>query len=168
MKSFTKIYSDYWTSNENREINNAGIDCQLIAFYLRSNSHSNALGAYYLPLLYISSDTGIPFKQVRIAVNKLCKINYCKYDFELQYIWVLDLALEQVGNVIGENDIRVGALRIIWKSLPQELGFIKEIYQQYHSKYYLEPRVFEKPVDRSLSNSNLFRFLSKILFWNKK
>ena len=50
MKSFSKLYSDFWINYDNSEIVGLGVEAQLMALYLQGNSHHNMLGVYYLPL----------------------------------------------------------------------------------------------------------------------
>jgi hypothetical protein len=144
-KSFSKLYSDFWINYDNSEVVGLGVETQLMALYLQGNSHRSMLGVYYLPLLYIASDLKLPFKKVRIALEKLCKINYCTYDEKTQYVWVHDLAFEQIGEKVDERDNRTKALHDIWESLPSKLEFLEEIYQKYSTAFHFVPRVFEKP-----------------------
>jgi hypothetical protein len=144
MKSFSKLYSDFWVDYDNSEMLSTGIDGQLMALYLQSNTHRNMLGSYYLPLLYISSDLKLSVKKAQVALNKLCKINYCKYDEKTQHVWVCNLAFEQIGENISIKDNRIKALQAIWKSLPSKLEFLEEIYNKYHATFHLELRGFEE------------------------
>ena len=145
MKSFSKLYSDFWINYDNAELMGAGVDAQLVALYLQGNHHHNILGAYYLPLLYMASDLKLPIEQVQTSLEKLCKINYCKYDSKTQYIWVCNLAFEQIGEDVGSKDNRIKALQSIWMSLPSKLEFLEEIYNKYQDKFHLKLRAFEKP-----------------------
>lgn len=144
-KSFSKLYSDFWTNYDNSEVVGLGMDAQLMALYLQGNSHRNIFGVYYLPLLYISSDLKLSVKKVKTSLDKLCKINYCKYDEKIQHVWVCNLAFEQIGEEVDIKDNRIKALQEIWRSLPSKLEFLEEVYQKYGSAFYLEPRIFAKP-----------------------
>lgn len=144
-KPFSKLYSDFWINYYNSEVVGLGVEAQLMALYLQGNSHRSMLGVYYLPLLYIASDLKLPVKKVRTALEKLCKINYCTYDEKTQYVWVHDLAFEQIGEKVDERDNRIKALHDIWESLPSKLEFLEEIYQKYSAAFHFAPHVFEKP-----------------------
>lgn len=145
MKSFSKLYSDFWINYDNAELMGLGVNAQLVALYLQGNHHHNILGAYYLPLLYMASDLKLPVEQVKITLERLCKINYCKYDCKTQYIWVCNLAFEQIGEDIGSKDNRIKALQSIWMSLPVKLEFLEEIYNKYQDTFHLKRRAFEIP-----------------------
>lgn len=145
MKNFTKLSSDFWINYENSELINSGTDAQLMALYLVGNSHHNMLGVYYLPMSYIANDVKLSLEQVKITLQKLCKVNYCKYDEKTQYIWVCNMASEQMGENIDVKDKRIKSLQSIWKSLPLCLVFLQEVYQKYCAVFYLEERFFIKP-----------------------
>ncbi|CAL7962436.1 conserved hypothetical protein [Gammaproteobacteria bacterium] len=141
MKQFSKLYSDFWINYDNVEVMSLGIDAQLMGLYLQGNHHHNMLGTYYLPLLYIASDLRLSVKRVKTILEKLCSINYCRYDYKTQYIWVCDLAFEQIGINIGAKDNRIKALQAVWESLPLQLEFLEGIYNKYHAGFYLKSRV---------------------------
>lgn len=141
MKSFSKLHSDFWINYDNTEVISLGADVQLMALYLQGNSHRNILGAYYLPLLYISSDLRLSVKKIQMTLEKLCQINYCKYDIKTQYVWVCNTLTEQIGETIDTRDNRIKPIHEIWKSLPSQLGFLQDIYNKYGESFYLEPRL---------------------------
>lgn len=145
MKPFSKLYSDFWINYDNSEVIGLGAEAQLLSLYLQGNSHHNILGVYCLPLLYVASDLKLPINKVQITLRKLCNINYCQYDKKAQYIWVCNLALEQIGDNIDIKDNRVKAIHAIWQSLPSRLEFLEEIYQKYKTAFHLKARSFEKP-----------------------
>lgn len=140
MKSFSKLYSDFWINPDNTELMQLGIDAKLMALYLQGNSHHNMLGIYYLPILYVASDLKQSAKKVQSALKKLCDISYCKYDEKTQYIWVCNMVLEQLGEDIDVKDNRVKAIQAIWNSLPIKINFLTDVYSRYHSIFHLEPR----------------------------
>ncbi len=144
MKSFSKLYSDFWINYDNSKTLSAGIDGRLMALYLQSNTHQNMLGVYYLPLLYISSDLKLPVEQVKKALKKLYKVNYCKYDARTQYVWVCNLVFDQIGVGGGAKDNRIMGLQAIWDSLPLQLEFLEDVYNKYGAKFKFESRAFIK------------------------
>ena len=174
MTSFSRLYYNFWTSYNNSEVTGIGLEGQLLALYLQSNIHCNAFGAYYLPLSYISNDLRLPVEQIQASLDKLNKINYCKYDTKTQYIWVCNLAFEQIGRVIKPKDKRITSFRATWKSLPLTFEFLEEIYQKYHKAFCLESHFNEISqtcgVNEAIPKTNLglFRFFPKTLFSSNK
>lgn len=150
MRSYVKLYADFWRDHRNAELINLGMDAQFLAMYLLANPHSNMLGVYFLPLPYIAIDIKEPTERIEAALQKLCDINYCQYDKVSQYIWVCDMVAEQVGS-LDIKDNRLKPIQTIWNSLPP-LPFLEAIYQKYHAPLHLEPRVFPKTTRSIWSN----------------
>ena len=143
MKSFTKFYSDFWINPDNTALMQLGTDAKLMAIYLQGNAHNNMLGVYYLPLLYAASDLKQSVKKVRSTLEKLCNLSYCQYDEQTQYIWVCNMALEQLGEEIDAKDNRIKAMQTIWNSLPQQISFLLQVYAKYHRIFNLKSRYLE-------------------------
>ena len=161
MKSFSKLYSDFWINHDNSEVIKLGLDAQLMALYLQGNSHHNMLGVYYLPLLYTASDLKLSVKKAHAALKKLCDISYCKYDEKTQYVWVCNMALEQIGEDIDIKDNRIKAIQTIWNTLPTKLVFLAEVYHKYQNTFHLAfrfPSSFDSlnsKIDNITSATNL-------------
>ncbi len=158
-RPFIKLYSDFWINPDNTEVMQLGLDVQLMALYLQGNSHHNILGVYYLPMLYAASDLKQPIKKVQTALKKLCDISYCKYDTNTQYIWVCNMALEQIGEEIAikdnkdNKDNRIKAIQAIWSSLPIKIEFLPELYNKYHNIFNLKSRFTNSLYNRTKNNS---------------
>lgn len=88
MREFAKISPQFWISDRGKQIKNLGIKAQLIAFYLSTNPHACMIGIYYLPLVFISHETGVKFDDVVETLKSLIDINFCTYDEKTEYIWV--------------------------------------------------------------------------------
>lgn len=140
MKTFSKLYSDFWVNPDNAELMQLEVDAKLMAIYFQGNSHHNMLGVYYLPILYVASDLKQSAKKVQNALKSLCNVSYCKYDAKTQYIWVCNMALEQIGEEISPKDNRTTAIQSIWNNLPIQIEFLSEVYDKYHNIFRLEPR----------------------------
>src|SRR5438309_4603703 len=59
MNCYRRFYSQFWTGTTGKELRSAGQEVQLMAVYLFTNPHANMIGLYYLPIGYISLDTGL-------------------------------------------------------------------------------------------------------------
>ncbi len=163
-KPFSKLYTNYWINPDNRELVQLGIDVKLMAIYLQGNSHHNILGVYYLPILYVANDLKLSPKKVQVTLKKLCEIAYCKYDVKTQYIWVCNMALEQIGEEIANKDNkdnkdnRIKAIQAIWNSLPIQVDFLSEVYNRYHLIFNLAPRLTDSLCNKVKNNSAVKKF----------
>jgi len=65
MRQFAKVSPQFWTDSMGQTIRQQGIQSQLIALYLMTNTHANMIGVYYYPIAYIAHDTGCPIEARR-------------------------------------------------------------------------------------------------------
>lgn len=140
MRDFCKFSPKFWQSDLSWQLKALGIEAHFLAHYLQTNHHSNMLGAYYLPLSYIAHDTGIPEKHLPKLLHALQELNFCHYDFKRQYVWVVDLALMQTGEILRPGDKRIVALQKQFDDLPI-LEFISSLFEKYKTLFQLIPRL---------------------------
>lgn len=139
MRDFCKFSPKFLQSALSAKLKALGIEALLLAQYLQTNHHSTMLGAYYLPISYIAHDTGISEEHLFKLLAAFKTLNFCHYDFDRHYIWVVDLALTQVGEVLRAGDKRLIALQRQFEELPN-LNFIAPLYAKYEALFYLNPR----------------------------
>lgn len=94
------------------------------------------IGVYHLPLEYIAVDTGLFLNDVTDIIAKLQEVNFCQYDAEHEYVWIIDFAAKQTGLNLRSSDKRVIAVHKLLNNLPQ-LHFIKDFFEKYQSDYHL-------------------------------
>lgn len=138
MRHYSKCSATIWTGKNGKVLRKLGTDVLLIANYLVNNPHDNMLGVYYLPIGYISVDTGMSYEQAAQAVNALCQIGFCYYDDEEEYIWVTEMVHSQVGENLKANDNRIKCVQDIYDTLPH-LVFLEQFCQKYQQSFHLKP-----------------------------
>ncbi len=79
MRDYAKIAPQFWIGPTGKQIKKLGMSAQLIALYLISNPHSNMLGIYYLPCVFIAHEVGTPLGRASKALQALCQIGFCSY-----------------------------------------------------------------------------------------
>src|SRR6185312_11477677 len=110
MRDYAKVSPQFWISKQARSIRKLGAYAQLIAIYLASCPSSTMIGIYYLPISLISHETGISYEEVDSILKDLSSLNYCRYDFEMEYVWVIDMADEQIGGQLKPGDNRIKSI----------------------------------------------------------
>jgi hypothetical protein len=141
---YSKITSRFWTGTTGRAIR-GDLDAQVVAMYLLTNSHTNMLGYYYLPVAYISNDTGIPIEGASKGLRRLCEEGFCRYDEASEVVWVVEMAKVQIGASLEAKDKRVIAVTREYESLPNN-AFLDEFYRMYGKVYHIKKRrSFEGP-----------------------
>lgn len=138
MRDFCKFSPDFWSGLLAEQLKQLGRDAMLLATYLQTNRHSNMLGAYYLPVAYMSHDTGIPLNDIQELLLALGKINFSYYDTQHAYVWVVELGFIQTGGPLKALDKRVVQLRKQYQTLPG-VFYLSSFYEKYQSAYHLMP-----------------------------
>ncbi len=66
---------------------------KVLYIYLYGNDHKNLIGLYYLSIQFMAVETGIPAKEIEVALKVLSpKI---QYDHEKSVVWVVEHFKEQ-------------------------------------------------------------------------
>lgn len=138
MRDFCKFSPDFWSGLQAEQLKQLGRDAMLLATYLQTNRHSNMLGVYYLPVAYMSHDTGIPLNDIQELLTELGKINFSHYDAQHGFVWVVELGFIQTGGALKELDKRVVQLRKQYQALPR-VFYLPSFYEKYQQAYHLMP-----------------------------
>jgi uncharacterized phage protein (TIGR02220 family) len=136
MREFAKVSPQIWINEQSRKLKRLGIEAQLIAFYLSTCPHSSMIGVYYLPIAFISHETGISHDVVLSTLQNLEEINVCTYDKSTEYIWVHDMAFDQISSKPKFNDNRVKAIHDAFHGLP-DLPFLDKFKEKYGEAFYM-------------------------------
>lgn len=138
MRDYAKISPKLWVGKTGRAIRKMGIESQILSFYLLTSPHANMLGVYYLPIAYITHDLGLTEQAVISGLEKLNELDFCNYDPQAEYVWIIEMARHQIAQQLEERDKRVKAVNDIFHSLP-ELCFKNDIFTKYKNTFHLQP-----------------------------
>lgn len=134
MRTYSKISPKFWIGPTGREIRKLGTIPQLVAVYLLTSPHANLIGLYHLPILYIAADTGIETQDLKNALISLETIGFCQNDFEMEMVWVVEMAryqcLDEGQYALKPADNRVKAIRKEYASLPKS-GLLLSFSEKY-------------------------------------
>jgi DNA-binding IclR family transcriptional regulator len=119
VRAYGKVTPRFWTGPTGRRIRSAGPAAQVLALYLLTGPHANMLGLYYLPLPYIGHETGLDPGTVARAFAALVAGDFCRYDPETEFVWVLEMARYQVGDALSPRDKRVAGVARALARLPE-------------------------------------------------
>lgn len=115
------VFPEFWTGRTGRELRARGKDAQLLALYLATNSHTNMLGLYRLPLDDIQHETGLTSKAIGRAFGAVIDSDYARYDAGTWYVWVKQMARIRLGLKAGDamnpNDLKATATNRIYAAL---------------------------------------------------
>ena len=143
MSNYASVQPTFWTGETGRKLREAGPEAQLVALYLLSNSHRNALGLYYLPKLLISHETALTEQGASKGLLWGIQTDFCAWDGVSEVVWVKKMAIYQIGEELKQSDKRVKWVNDLYNSLPNNL-FLYDFWQEYGTKYHIiKPRGIE-------------------------
>ena len=137
--AYYKMFPSYWNGETGRRLRQAGKDAQLLGTYLCFNHHANSLGLYYLPLPYIPHELALTPNEVKTAMTELCKIEFAQYDLETEFVWVVNMALIQLGESLKPTDNRVPAIHRLYSEIRPN-PFLPLFFDKYSDRYLIEIR----------------------------
>lgn len=137
MREYAKIFPQIWIGQTAKKIKKFGIESQLLSHYLISCPQSNMIGIYYLPIALISHETGISQENILKGFGNLFSVDFCTYQEDMEYVWVHNMALYQIGHQLKINDNRVKSVNKQYRLLPN-LSFLQRFYEKYKNIFWLE------------------------------
>lgn len=135
MRDYSVIVPTFWTGKTGREIRALGPECQVAALYLLTSPHSNMIGLYYLPKLFISHETGLTIEGASKALCSLSEAHFCTYDEESETVFVHEMARFQIGADLVATDKRVKGVENELKKFhnnPLLNAFLRKYADAYH------------------------------------
>lgn len=135
MRDYSAVVPTFWTGKTGREIRALGPECQVVALYLLTSPHSNMIGLYYLPKLFISHETGLTIEGASKALRSLSEVHFCTYNEDSETVFVHEMARYQIGADLVATDKRVKGVENELKKLhnnPLLNAFLKRYAGAYH------------------------------------
>ena len=137
MRKHANVSAQFWTGATGKQIRKAGIEAQLLALYLVTSPHSNMLGIYYLPILYICHETGLSDAKARKALDGLAALGFCEYDERTEHVWVREMVRYQLGEDLDADDNRIKGVKAMLKKLAKN-PFTSKFVAKYALMYHLD------------------------------
>ncbi len=144
MRDYSIVTPQFWLGKTGVELR-GDKDAQLVALYLMTSPHSNMIGVFHCPPVYISHETGMPLQGASKALRRVCQGGFATFEGASEVVFVHEMARFQVGESLKPNDNRV-------KRVIKEYGKIANLmiknmfYDRYGEAYHLpEPEKYEAP-----------------------
>lgn len=142
MRDYAKVSSRIWTGETGKALRGHP-EAQIVRDYLLTSPHSNMLGLYYLPELYIAHETGLPSEGASKGLRRVVEVGFASYDPLEEVVWVYNMAAWQVladGQVsMSPKDNRVKGVNKAYAGLPKCM-FLGSFFDRYASVFHLENR----------------------------
>jgi len=142
MRDYSKVSPKFWTGETGQELARRGSDALVVAMYLMTSPHSNMLGLYYQPVLYMAEETGLTPEGASMGLQHCIEAGFCDYDHSSKMVWVFEMASYQIGSELLPTDKRCKGIQKDYNALPN-VPFLGPFFDQYRQKFHLaEKREF--------------------------
>lgn len=139
MRDYAKISPKFWTGETGQELARRGSEALIVAMYLMTSPHSNMLGLYYQPTLYMAEETGLTPEGASKGLKECIDAGFCAYDFVSKWVWVFEMAGYQIGSSLESGDKRCKGIQKDYAALPN-VPFLGPFFDYYAGHYHLTER----------------------------
>lgn len=137
MRDYSKVSPQFWTGKTGKALRKKGTEAVLVAAYLMTAPSSNMLGLYYLSLVSIAHETGLPFEGASKGLQWAIEAGFCDYDHEAEVVWVYEMASYQIANKLKPEDNRCIGIQTEFDNQP-ESKHLCGFYEKYRSAFHLK------------------------------
>ncbi|AEF89685.1 hypothetical protein DelCs14_2673 [Delftia sp. Cs1-4] len=137
MRDYSKVGPQFWTGKTGKEIRKKGTEATLVALYLMTSPHSNMLGLYFQPLMYMAYETGLGIEGASKGLQDCTDVGFCSYDDESEMVWVHEMAAFQIADELKESDKRTAGVQKDYDTL-QDNPFLAAFFDRYQSAFHLK------------------------------
>lgn len=152
MRDYAKVSPKFWTGETGQELARRGSDALVVALYLMTSPHSNMLGLYYQPVLYLAEETGLTPEGASKGLNDCIEAGFCRYDLATKMVWVVEMASYQIGSELSANDKRCKGIIKDYVALPN-CPFLGSFFDRYAKAFHLTTRRDFTPKRKALGQN---------------
>jgi hypothetical protein len=139
MREYAKLGPTFWTGETGKALRRRGSKALLAAAYLISSPHSNMLGLYYQPILYMAHETGMGIDGASEGLAACIECGFCSYDEATEMVWVHEMAAWQIADSLSSGDKRCKGIQKDYEALPEN-PFLGAWFDRYALPFHLSRR----------------------------
>ncbi len=139
MREYAKFGPTFWTGETGKALRKKGPKALLVAAYLISSPHSNMLGLYYQPILYMAHETGLGIEGASEGLQDCIECGFCAYDHDTEMAWVYEMAAWQISDALSSGDKRCKGIQKDYEGLPPN-PFLAAWFDKYRLAFHLAKR----------------------------
>ena len=139
MRDYAKLSPTFWTGATGRTLRRRGIEGVVVALYLVSSPHSNMLGMYYQPLMYMAHETGLGIEGASKGLRDCIECGFCSYDPDTEMVWVHEMAAWQIADALSPADKRCKGIQKDYEALADN-PFLGLWFDRYETAFGLTRR----------------------------
>lgn len=112
------------------------MEAVIVAVYLMTSPHSNMLGLYYLPKLYLTHETGLSAEGASKGLAWCIEAGFCQYDGLTEMVWVMEMAAYQIAPILKPDDKRCKGVQKDYDALPN-CPFLGAFFNRYKTCFHM-------------------------------
>lgn len=136
MRDYAKMVPTFWTGKTGKALKKKGMEAVVVAAYLVSSPHSNMLGLYFQPVLYMAHETGLGIEGATKGLTDACDAGFCSFDEESEMVWVHEMASYQIASELKASDKRCAGIQKDYNALPDN-PFLTAFFDKYQQAFNL-------------------------------
>lgn len=137
MRDYAIASPRFWTGDTGKLLKQLGRDYQVVGFYLFTCASSNMIGLYYIGLPTLCHEVGnLTVEGALKVLGRLSEANYAHYDEASEYVWLPNMAREQIGETMVRHDKRrKGVIKLLEQA--RKTPFFQRFVDKYGEAYHL-------------------------------
>ena len=139
MREYAKLAPTLWTGETGKALRKKGPEALIVAVYLMSSPHSNMLGLYYQPVMYMAHETGLGIEGASKGLLCCIEASFCSYDADTEMVYVHEMAAYQIGAALSSGDKRCKGIQKDYDALPS-CPFLASWFDRYCADFNLTTR----------------------------
>lgn len=136
MRDYGKVSPQFWIGETGKRLRKAGAEAQVVALYLMTCSHSNMIGLYYLPVMYIAHETGLGMDGALKGLQRASEAGFCQYDEDSEVVWVIEMAKFQIDAELSPADKRCKGVQNEYDAQPEN-PYLARFFERYGTAYHM-------------------------------
>lgn len=134
MRDYGKVGPKFWIGDTGKALKKAGQEAVIIGLYLMTSPHSNMLGLYYLPEIYIAHETGLGIEGTTKGLRSCIEAGFCAYDKASEMVWVFEMANFQIAERLLPTDKRSLGVQNAYDELPRN-PYLAPFHEKYGTAF---------------------------------
>jgi len=136
-RKFAKVYPNVWKSKKLRDVS---AEAKLLAMYFLTSPSYCMVGIYEQPQELVRKHTGLDQDMLDQAMHELFDVDFIRYDYDTEVVWVVDMALSQVADGRLSPSQQKGVINELARlSIECQFPFVNDFIQHYSNKYEFLP-----------------------------
>ena len=139
MRAYAKVGPTFWTGETGKALRRKGTDAVVTALYLVTSPHSNMLGLYYQPVMYMAHESGLGIEGASKGLAGCIDVGFCSYDEDTEMVFVHEMAAWQIAEELKATDKRCAGIQKDYDALPDN-PFLSRFFDRYEIAFRLKRR----------------------------